>query len=270
MLKRSSYTYASLSIRINKQKKGGAIMSRGCRPVAQSGCYHVVQRGNGQQIIYENAKDYQHFLDLLIHYRDTLNFKILAYCLMENHFHLLLQTKDSLGQIMQAITRSYSIYYNTKYERTGHVFQGRFHSEIIDDKAYFYNVIQYIHLNPEKSNICLAKAYRWSSYREYVGTPKIVDTYLLYSLISGKTGFLELMKRNIELKCLDVDIKPVISDEAAIAFIQNELGLTSGTQLLSMNRTERNIKLRALKNWGLSIRQIARLTGISKSVIARI
>lgn len=245
-------------------------MARGFRPIAESGCYHVVQRGNGQQIIFENTRDYKHFMELLVHYKEIFDYKIHAYCLMDNHFHLLLQTKETLGSIMQAITRSYSVYYNTKYERTGHVFQGRFHSEVIDTRDYFFNVIQYIHLNPEKSNICQARQYRWSSYQEYMGTPRIADTSLLYSLIDGKFGFLELMERKHSLKCLDIDIKPIISDEAALTIIKNDLGLSSGTHLLSMIREERNSCLKYLKNAGLSARQIARLTGISKSLVARI
>lgn len=243
-------------------------MARGPRTIAQSGCYHIVQRGNGQQIIFENPSDYRHFLELLKQYKESLDFKLHAYCLMENHFHLLIQTKASLSNIIQVLLGCYSHYYNTKYQRTGHLFQGRFYSEIIDSQDYFFNVIQYIHLNPARSNICAAANYPWSSYQDYIGTSILTDTELLYKLISGKEAFLELMNRNISEKCLD--IQPTITDVAAISIIQNELGLANGSQLLSMNKKERNRCLQFLKRKKLSIRQISRLTGISKSVIGRV
>lgn len=94
-----------------------------------------------------------------------MNYSIFGYVLMDNHYHILIQTMDKkLQEIMHQINNKYSKYFNCKYKRVGHVFQGRYESIIVQDERYLLGVIRYIHQNPTKANIChTVDEYKWSS-----------------------------------------------------------------------------------------------------------
>lgn len=244
-------------------------MPRGPRNIAHSGCYHIVQRGNARQIIFEESKDYSFFLHILNSYKEAYNYKIHAYCLMANHFHILLQTNDDLGDIMKRITQTYSIYYNKKYERSGHLFQGRYTSEIIENQDYYFNVIRYILQNPEKAGIGKTETYRWSSYQEYFTGGGITDVKLLYKLIGGKDNLKEFLRHKADKEFLDIKSFRCICDDDALKIINNKFGFISGTTLQSLSKDKRNEALAILKSEGLTIRQLERLTGIGRGIISR-
>ena len=112
-------------------------MPRTARQFSHSGYMHVIIRGNGKQILFEDYEDHYFFLSILKRYCEETEVRILAYCLMENHVHLLVHDLEgNTSQMMKKIGVSYSGYYNRKYERTGHLFQDRFRSELIEDEAY--------------------------------------------------------------------------------------------------------------------------------------
>ena len=112
-------------------------MPRRARTISNSGYYHVVMRGIGKQILFEERADYLRFLETLERYLSEEPFDVLAYCLMENHVHLLLHTQSGLERIMKRIAGSYAYYFNNKYERSGHLFQDRFSSEPIDSDSFW-------------------------------------------------------------------------------------------------------------------------------------
>ena len=91
-------------------------MPRKARKLSSIGYYHIVIKGNGSQILFEDAADYRHFLNTLEKYLREEPFEILAYCLMDNHVHLLMHAEDDLDRIMKRITCSYAYYYNKKYD----------------------------------------------------------------------------------------------------------------------------------------------------------
>jgi putative transposase len=128
--------------------------------------YHVTSRGARQLALFHDDQDRQMFLRFLIQARDLFPFRIHAYCLMTNHFHLLLQTLDSsLSELMKRFKWTYSAWLNMKYSRVGHSFQGRFHSIPVEKDAYFTTVSRYIHLNPVKAGIVeRPEEYPWSNY----------------------------------------------------------------------------------------------------------
>ena len=101
-------------------------------------------------------------------------FKLFTYCLMSNHVHLQIATdKIEIWTIMRGINWSYSKYFNEKYDKVGHLFQNRYHSEIIEDEAYLLQTSKYIHLNPVKAGIVDQPIkYPWSSYGVYMGVYK--------------------------------------------------------------------------------------------------
>jgi len=132
--------------------------------------YHITSRGNDRKKIYENNSDYRKFLDYILKAKEKYKFYLYAYVLMPNHYHLLLETiQPNISRIMQYINTSYTIYYNIKNKKYGHLFQGRYKSILIDKDNYFLELTRYIHLNPVRANIeKQPEKYKWSSYKGYI------------------------------------------------------------------------------------------------------
>jgi putative transposase len=133
--------------------------------------YHVTSRGNQQQAIVKDDQDRHTFLDCLGRAHDKFGGLIHTFCLMDNHFHLFIETpRGHLSRIMHLIKTSYSLYYNSRYSRVGHLFQGRFNAILIDADSYAMAVSRYIHLNPFRAgHVSDPRDYPWSSILEFVG-----------------------------------------------------------------------------------------------------
>lgn len=246
-------------------------MPRTARKIGRTGLYHIVARGVGKQIIFEEDNDFLYFLGLLKKYLKEEGAVLYAYCLMDNHFHLLVKIESVMDRLMKKIATAYAFYFNTKYERTGHLFQDRYKSMPVDDNRYLLSVVRYIHNNPANAGICSADSYRWSSWRAYTGSSSLVSTDLVLSLTCGLEGFLIFSGQDDEegVTHLEVMERKQISDRMAQAIINEKLHMTSGTQIQGLGRAERDSALRKLKEAGLSIRQIERLTGINRGVVLK-
>lgn len=176
--------------------------------------YHLYNRGNSKQKIFLDKKDYDHFLKLLYICNSENNFVLRdigeslfdfdrnnifvyigAYCLMPNHFHILVKEKEEGGitKFMQKFSTAYVMYINTKYKRTGSLFEGKFKSQYLNTDKYLKYIFSYIHLNPLKlinknwrtsiikDNSKLEKylsTYKYSSYSEYIGENRIQSKIL--------------------------------------------------------------------------------------------
>jgi len=137
--------------------------------------YHIIVRGNNREPIFLDRSCYERFLNLLSGYKPVYEYKIYAYCLMPNHLHLLLESssKATISKIMQVLNTSYTVYFNNRYGRVGHVIQGRFKSILVEREAYLLVLSRYIHLNPIRAKIVeRPEDYCWSSYRIYLGRGK--------------------------------------------------------------------------------------------------
>lgn len=244
-------------------------MPRQARMTSASGYYHVINRGIGKQILFEESEDYQRFLETLKRYAEEEKFEIISYCLMENHFHLLVHTETGLDRIMKRISCSYAYYYNEKYGRNGHLFQERYRSEAIEDDKRLLAAVRYIHNNPQKAGICRREEYAWSSWHEYADRPIIVVSDLVLGIIGSKEQFLAFSAGADSEQFLDDEQRTRISDEEGLEIIKKELKLKSGTLLQKMDREKRDTALRLLKGKGLSVRQIERLTGINRGVVLK-
>ena len=127
-------------------------------------------RGVNKQNIFLEDKDRQMFKRILFYYKRKLNCKIYAYCLMDNHVHLLFSDKEYvISDFMRNIGSVYAGEFNKKYKRVGHLFQDRFKSICVYDDVYLLRLIRYIHRNPERAGISKTEYYKWSSYKEYIG-----------------------------------------------------------------------------------------------------
>jgi REP-associated tyrosine transposase len=146
-------------------------MSRPLRIEYAGAIYHVCARGNGRQAIFLDDDDRGEFLHSLWSVSSRLPWRVWAYCLMGNHYHLLLETlSPTLSQGMRDLNGGYSQSFNRRYERVGHVFQGRYGSTVVDKEAYLLELARYIILNPVRAGLCRsAEDWPWSSYRATIG-----------------------------------------------------------------------------------------------------
>lgn len=134
------------------------------------GYYHIVNRGVEQRVIYKDDEDFKTFLEILCTACRLYSVQLHGYALMSNHYHLLIETtQENLSKFMKHINASYAIYFNKKYKRSGHLWQGRFKSWYVTDEAYLYTLISYIENNPVKAKIVKKLGeYRYSSYLAFV------------------------------------------------------------------------------------------------------
>lgn len=122
--------------------------------ISELGYYHVISRGVEKRNIFLEPSDYDKFLSLLKDAFKEYKTILHSYCLMTNHYHLLIEiTEKNISDVMKRLNSNYSIYFNKKYERTGHLWQGRFHSYFLYDDTHFWNVAKYIERNPIKAKI---------------------------------------------------------------------------------------------------------------------
>lgn len=252
-------------------------MPRTARQKSKSGIYHIMLRGINQQTIFEDEEDRVKFIDILRHYKQECEYSIFAYCLMDNHIHLVIKEgREPLEKLMKRIGVSYVYWYNWKYKRSGHLFQDRYKSEVIEDDTYLLAVTRYIHQNPVTADmITTIEEYRWSSYAEYTCQHStIVDTSFILEMFShNNEKALELFKsymgRNDE-KSFDLKGTYRLTDDEANEIIKRTINDFKANQLQSMEKEKRDQLLRKLKVIeGLSIRQIARITGLTFNVVAK-
>jgi putative transposase len=146
-------------------------MARPLRIVYPGAYYHVMSRGNEQKEIFKSQRDREKFLEYLASANERYGAIIQAYCLMSNHYHLLLETPEgNLPQIMRHINGAYTTYFNVKRKRSGHLFQGRYKAILVDADSYAAELSRYIHLNPIRVGLAeRSEDYPWSSYRSYIG-----------------------------------------------------------------------------------------------------
>ena len=145
-------------------------MSRPKREWYPGATYHVMSRGNRRTVLFKDASDYMNFLECIERARELYPFKLHSLCLMTNHFHMAIETQNiELWKIMQRILHPYSMDFNHKYNFTGHLFESRYTSCIVEDERYFLEVSRYIHLNPVKAQMVRDPLdYEYSSYGKFV------------------------------------------------------------------------------------------------------
>ena len=146
-------------------------MSRPLRIEFAGALYHVTSRGDGQEDIYLDDRDRELFLEVLGEVSEQFNWTPHAYCLMGNHYHLLLETPDgNLSKGMRHLNGVYTQRFNRKHKRVGHVFQGRYKAIIVQKQTYLLELARYIVLNPVRARMVRnAKDWPWSSYRATAG-----------------------------------------------------------------------------------------------------
>jgi len=247
------------------------------RIVIEDGVYHVISRGVNNEPIFKDENDYFEFLSLLKKESIENNIKVLCYCLMKNHYHLLLKIKTTnLSNFIQILNSKYAKFINQKYFRIGHLFQNRFKSHFINNLNYLINVSRYIHLNPVEINIVdRPEKYRWSSYKYYISNEKennhnnsfidIKEFFLLTSL--SKETYKEYIEEYLKLikefdlhgEGLDIDISKILKT------LKNNYKLNYLNNLLL-----RDILIYYFINKNIKMEKIGKFFNLSKYQVYRI
>src|SRR4051812_4436943 len=141
-------------------------MPRPLRPIAERLVYHVINRGNNRAAVFRDDGDYAAFLKALLELKARRPFELYGYCLMPNHFHLLLRALETpISRLMQSLLVSHTQRYHRWHRSGGHVWQGRFRSPVIQDDDHLLMVLRYIEANPLRARLVAdAGDYRWSSF----------------------------------------------------------------------------------------------------------
>ncbi|KXG75625.1 REP-associated tyrosine transposase [Thermotalea metallivorans] len=265
-------------------------MPRYRRLVSKAGIYHVMMRGNEKKNIFHDHEDRHKFICILSDKKKISEYELYAYCLMNNHVHLLIkESKEPLAQCMKRINTSYAYYFNRKYQRVGHVFQDRFKSEPIEDENYLLAAIQYIHNNPVQAQLVNnCRDYPWSSYNSYINEASksdAVDREFILSLFSQNPRQAIILFEQFSAKdntnCF-LDIMEKSENEKIILYgylegkkyAEEFLGkkkLSIEDLKCKVNKHVRDELIGFLKfHSNLSIREIANILSLNRGVIDRI
>ena len=244
---------------------------RQARKKSETGVYHVMLRGINRQTIFEDDEDCRMFMETIAIYKKDTNTSLYGYCLMKNHIHLLVKS-DMLSSFMRKLGAKYVYWYNWKYDRVGGLFQDRYKSEPVDGDGYFLTVLRYIHQNPVKAGIVeTPDKYEHSSYNEYITQIKkseIVDTDFVFKMLSIEQ-FVDFHDETNNDNCLEIVEIRRVNDEIAKQMIYKVSKCTNPSDFQELEIHKRNQSIRTLKEKGLSIRQIERLTGISRGIVLK-
>jgi REP element-mobilizing transposase RayT/DNA-binding transcriptional regulator YiaG len=259
-------------------------MSRKNRQLSNSGIYHILIQGYNKTAIFEDESDRKFFINILLDNILQNNIKILAYCILDNHAHLLIgDLQNILSKLVKEITKKYAYYLNTKYKRTGKVFHDRFRSEPIEDTESLISILDFIHNNPLKHNLTkLPNHYQWSNYNCYLYNDHTENSLneLLNRLFQGNDDFLKLSlnhTNNISnhkfMDCNNIDThKTILSETQAKIFIKDYLENKNETlESVKTNWELRYSLIHELKeNSNLSIRKIAYLLSLTRGIVQNI
>jgi len=173
--------------------------------------YHVMSRTNSGEDSFTHDREYKKFLYYLEKYADLFSFRLHAWCLMPNHFHLLLESanQQELSELMRRLLTAYTVYFNRRNKRHGHLFQGRFKSYVVDKAQYLLSLSRYIHMNPSQlSRSRDIMSYKWSSLRYYIhgGEPRFLYTQEILDWFKGSRRKYE----HFVLEGFDEETKPEI------------------------------------------------------------
>ena len=245
-------------------------------------------RGINHQNIFEDEEDNYQFINTLdrmrVRYDDDgkpcgTNCIYYAYCLMGNHFHLLIRERDErVGETVKRIANSYVYYYNRKYGRDGHLFKERFKSEPVNDMAYFTTLLRYIHQNPVKAGIVEhVKDYEYSSWGEYEGTVEPVfqicdtNTVLRRVPLDQLNGLMNEMLPE-DVRCIDIEdpSRSRLSDDQVRQMIIEMVNVTNSSAFQKLDDELKRMVLKELKAKGASHRQLERLTGVGRGLIQKL
>ena len=202
-------------------------MARPLRIQFPGAFYHVTSRGNERKAIFRNDRDRQKFLSYLESAHESYGARVHVFCLMENHYHLLLETpRGNLSQILHHVNGAYTTYYNVKRRCSGHLFQGRYRALLVEKESYCQELSRYIHLNPVRAALVKEpEDHVWSSYSAYIGLERKsswLKTSLILSYFSLDVPAAQKKYRGFVEEGVKVPMRNPLDDVYASTFLGSE------------------------------------------------
>ena len=239
------------------------------------GFYHIINRGVEQRAVFKENGDYKYFLEQLSNLSKNFNITIHNYCLMNNHYHLLIETREeNLSKFMRQLNGIYAIYFNKKYKRSGHLWQGRFKSWYVTDEAYLYTIILYIEQNPLKAKIVKNLIdYPYSSCHYFLDqdTPLFLkDSWIVKNYKDDKEAIKVFLNSIVDTSVLQ-ELKTASSliEAPNIDKKPNEEKLTK-ILLKSKDTKERNKLIVECYAQGYSQHMMAKILGLNQATVNRV
>lgn len=278
-------------------------MARPMRIEYDGAVYHVTSRGNARKPISKDDADRNSFLDVVHKVNSRYNWLCHAYCLMDNHYHLVIETPDgNLSQGMRQLNGVYTQLYNKRHDRVGHIFQGRYKAILIQKESHLLEVCRYVALNPVRARFVKNIGdWEWSSYRGTAGIdrphPALTTDWVLGQFGDRKKvairRYSEFIAAGIEIKSIWKEVRgqSLLGEEG---FAEELIGYLTGQRDVSeiprnqryadrpaleriftadaaVNRSERNRKIiEAVESYGYSQRDISDFLGIHYTTVSRI
>ena len=251
-------------------------MPRQSRPHSETGLYHIVARGNGKQNIFRDDRDRLTMIDYLEIVGKGGKLIYVAWCLMSNHVHLIVQDLNGeLSKSMAALFGKYASYFNKRHKHCGHVFQDRYASFPIETEEYLVRAIHYVHANPENAGICKAANYPWSSFSEFKNRKDGICDLSWIEACTGKGSYsIDSPRCHSSGLPLNLRGEDEFSTEElldAASFALKAKGIPeSPNRLGASSKQIRAAGVEALLDLGFSIKQIGSITGIGSNILYRI
>ena len=230
-------------------------------------------RGINRQSIFEEDADRYHFMSVLNLCKELSGFKLHAFVLMSNHIHMLIEpSAEPLNIIFKRIETRYAVWFNRKYQRAGHLFQDRFRSESVSTDQYYQTVLRYILQNPMKAGLEKHPGeYKWSSYPAYEkGHGAVTDTEYAIKMFGSREVLIQYLNQDNNDAVMDEENHDWrLRDDAAAQIIRQITQCTSVADFQMLGPDLQKEFAGKLYHKGLSMGQIARLTGMSKTTVYR-
>lgn len=260
---------------------------------ARSGVYHVLMQGVRHRDIFIDDEDYRTFVEILGKLRvesakrkedgEVNYFTIYAYCLMPDHFHLLIkEDADTVSVTMGRIAAAYAHHFNDKYDRDGAIYRARFASEPVEDEGRFNIVLRYICQTPERMKVSEAGEYAWSSWREYSDyaergcsdppkeIPRVCEIREEYRKMT-KEEMIRMLNAPVPKSacCLGPRTEEMRrpKDDQVLVMLCQMTDVKSMNEFLGLSQAVQRTTLSNLRKKGASVRQLERMTGIGRGVI---
>lgn len=248
-------------------------MPRQPRSIILSNFIHIMVQGINKEYIFSSSKEKNKYLNLIKEKVNDFKIIIIAYCIMDNHTHLLLNSTSisEISNLMLRINTSYAKWYNLNNQRVGYVFRDRFLSEPITDYKYLYNCISYIHNNPVKANIVVSpNSYYYSSYNDYKNQTGIFNSNILNLLSLTQSNYMSILsKLDDKQKFKDYEFVSTISPQEII----NNFLLTNNINTITLLKSSVLLKQLIIllkEEYKFPITEISKYLNIHRNKIYRI